>query len=290
MKSTLPLIFLFILNTCWAPLLGQSSEMLSCNCQVDTLGEVFKVVTEMPTFPVSEEENDLPYFERKKIADKALLKYTYQDLAYPKAARDGGFQGMAILSFIVEKDGCLSSFKVTRNPGGQFEHEMLRIGRQMMADGHRWTPGLMDGEAVRVQWSLPIKFKLESGKFSPKVPPPYTLPEPIEYRRSGEQINFHPTCHECEKIAKGSTITDLKADLGMTGEELFLTFSSTEAAAVTIELYDEEMNFLDLAQANTKAGVNGISIDVADYQPRWFHYELLSEDDELLYSGRVFRL
>ncbi len=122
--------------------------------------EVFKVVEQMPRFPAAcpDATNDA---ERKHCADRAMLEFIYKNIQYPKVARDAGTEGMVVVSFIVEKDGSISGSKMVRDIGNGCGVEALRVVDLMQVQNIRWAPGKENGKAVRVQFNLPIRFKLE---------------------------------------------------------------------------------------------------------------------------------
>ena len=66
--------------------------------------------------------------------------------------------GTCYISFIVERDGSLSNFKVIKgvDRGPNLEMEALRV-ISMMPD---WSPGKLAGKPVRVRFNLPIKYTL----------------------------------------------------------------------------------------------------------------------------------
>lgn len=97
--------------------------------------------------------------KQKVCADRAMMEYISTNLRYPTEARNEKAEGMAVVSFIVETDGTLSSPAILRNPGYGMGEEVLRLVRAMNADGVSWTPGIQDGKPVRVEFKLPVKFK-----------------------------------------------------------------------------------------------------------------------------------
>ena len=117
---------------------------------------IFKVVEEMPLFGDCTDEG-LKAIDRKKCSDKALLSYIYDHIRYPEPARDNGIEGTVFVQFVVEKDGSLSQIKVLRDIGGGCGKEVERIVGGMP----KWSaPGKQRGRPVRVQFNLPVKFKL----------------------------------------------------------------------------------------------------------------------------------
>lgn len=122
-------------------------------------GPIFKIVDRMPLFPGCDDEGH--YKQRKQCADKKMLTYVYDNIRYPKEARDSGVEGMAVISFVIEKDGRVTNAKIVRDPGAGTGREALRTVKMMMLDELYWTPGRQKGKPVRVQFNLPVKFKLE---------------------------------------------------------------------------------------------------------------------------------
>jgi TonB family protein len=103
--------------------------------------DVYTVVDNMPTYPGG---------------DQARVDYMIKNIKYPKAAKEKGVQGTVYVSFVVEKDGSIREAKVIRGIGYSCDEEALRVIKGMPA----WTPGTQNGKAVRVQFNMPVKFKL----------------------------------------------------------------------------------------------------------------------------------
>lgn len=128
------------------------------------LDQIFKVVEQMPRFPGCENEagdNKV----KKACADKKMLAFLYKHINYPAIARENGVEGTVVIQFVVEKNGSISGAKVVRDIGAQCGREALRVVNLMNSQGKRWIPGKQRGKSVKVQFNLPIKFRL-SGTFT----------------------------------------------------------------------------------------------------------------------------
>ncbi|MEM6963798.1 MAG: TonB family protein, partial [Bacteroidota bacterium] len=125
----------------------------------DESSPVFKVVEDMPRFAGCEDISD-DKTERKKCAEANMLKYIYNNIKYPKAAREAGVQGRVIIQFVVKKDGSIANSKVLRDPGSGLGAEAQRVIDSMPT----WIPGKQKGEAVDVQYVMPVSFKMTDGK------------------------------------------------------------------------------------------------------------------------------
>lgn len=115
--------------------------------------KIFKIVEEEPYFGVCE-LNDKT--KQKQCANEPLFAYLGEHLNYPRIALENGISGRVIISFVVEKDGSISSAKILRGIGGGCDEEALRVVNDMP----KWTPGKQRGRAVRVQFTLPVSFTL----------------------------------------------------------------------------------------------------------------------------------
>lgn len=116
---------------------------------------IWKIVEEMPRFGDCRELDSRA--ERRKCSDKKLMEYIYSEVKYPAIARENGLQGNVIVSFVVDKNGKVSSPKIQRDIGGGCGEEVLRIIKKMP----NWSPGEQRGRKVKVQYNLPVKFSLQ---------------------------------------------------------------------------------------------------------------------------------
>jgi protein TonB len=65
------------------------------------------------------------------------------------------------VQFVVEKDGKITDANVVRDIGAGCGEEALRVVNSMNSMGEKWTPGKQRGKSVRVQFTLPVSFKLQ---------------------------------------------------------------------------------------------------------------------------------
>lgn len=85
-----------------------------------------------------------------------LYKYIAENVNYPEAAKAAGEEGRVFVRFVVETDGSVSDAEVVRGIGGECDAEALRVINSMP----KWTPAMKDGNPVRVNYTIPITFKL----------------------------------------------------------------------------------------------------------------------------------
>jgi protein TonB len=88
--------------------------------------------------------------------EEAMMKFLRDNLVYPKLAREIGLDGKVWIGFVVEKDGSLSNFNVAKGVAPLLDDEALRVVKMMP----KWSPGKQRTKTVRVQYQIPITFKL----------------------------------------------------------------------------------------------------------------------------------
>lgn len=80
-----------------------------------------------------------------------------QSIRYPEMARRAGIEGRVYVQFIVNEQGEVENPRVIRGIGGGCDEEAIRAVSQA-----QFRPGMQRGRPVRVQYSLPIVFRLQS--------------------------------------------------------------------------------------------------------------------------------
>lgn len=87
-----------------------------------------------------------------------LYKLLTTNIKYPEEAQKAGVEGMVVITFVVEKDGSLSTFESVKSPRQDFSDEIIRV----MKLSPKWKPAMKEGKAVKVKYTLPFKFKLDN--------------------------------------------------------------------------------------------------------------------------------
>lgn len=105
-------------------------------------GEILSEADVMPEYPGGAE---------------AMAKYLNDNISYPEQAKADGVEGRVMVSFVVESDGSLTDAQVVRGIGGGCDEEAIRVVKGMP----KWKAGNKGGTPVRVQYYLPIIFKLQ---------------------------------------------------------------------------------------------------------------------------------
>lgn len=103
-------------------------------------GDVY-YIEEMPEFPDGVE---------------AMMKYIVERIEYPEEAYNHGVQGDVSVSFTIDKNGEVTDPRIVHGIGEACDNQVLRALQAMP----RWTPGKTDGQAIRVNYTMPVMFRI----------------------------------------------------------------------------------------------------------------------------------
>tara|TARA_R110001592_G_C12788246_1_gene715694 strand:- start:64 stop:612 length:549 start_codon:yes stop_codon:yes gene_type:complete len=92
--------------------------------------------------------------------EKAMKKFMKENLEFPAVAEKEEMEGTVFVNFVVAQSGEVTEVKVSNHTYSDvdvlFMEEALRVVKMMP----NWTPGLQNGKAVDVLFSLPITFMI----------------------------------------------------------------------------------------------------------------------------------
>lgn len=86
----------------------------------------------------------------------AMYKYLAGEIHYPDLAVQEKAEGKVFVQFVVDRDGSITNVRVVRGVRPDLDAEAVRA----VADMPAWSPGLLEGEPVKVRFTLPISFVL----------------------------------------------------------------------------------------------------------------------------------
>ena len=110
-----------------------------------------------PEMEEEEEEPELFQVVEDMPAPVGGMQAIYQNIRYPDAARRAGIEGRVIIQFIVDENGNVTNPVVVRGIGGGCDEAAIEAIKSV-----QWTPGRQRGRAVRVQFQLPVMFRLQN--------------------------------------------------------------------------------------------------------------------------------
>jgi TonB family protein len=86
----------------------------------------------------------------------AFFKFLSKNLKWPKDSEDA--MGRVIISFVIERDGRLSNFKIEKSLGKELDEEAIRVIKL----SQKWKAGVKNGYKVRVRYFVPISFEYDN--------------------------------------------------------------------------------------------------------------------------------
>ena len=109
---------------------------------VEEEAKVYNVVEQMPSFPGGE---------------AALLKYVTTHIKYPAIAQEQEISGVVVLRFVVKEDGSVGEVIVQKSLEKHCDEEAVRVVKSLP----RFIPGKQQGKAVRVWYTLPVRYVIQ---------------------------------------------------------------------------------------------------------------------------------
>ena len=124
-------------------------SMLCFGCQEEKVkdAEDVKTQTEESEYQIEVEEAPKPVGGVQAIASK---------IVYPLEAKQSGIQGSVFVKAFIDKEGNVVKTEIIKGVSPELDEAASKA-----IASTKFTPGKVNGVAVKVQVSIPIKFKLD---------------------------------------------------------------------------------------------------------------------------------
>lgn len=122
----------------------------------DAYGEgVYNIVEVMPRFLSDSCEQNLDSdFAKEACAKKAIIAYISDNLKVSEKVKQREISGLAVISFIVEKDSTVSNLRFIRSFDADVDSAIVRMFEEMP----KWIPGRHLNKPERVSLKVPIRY------------------------------------------------------------------------------------------------------------------------------------
>jgi TonB family protein len=106
--------------------------------------------------------SDTTYFPEEEMAEfpgkqEALYKFIAQNVKYPKECIENEIEGRVFVKFVIDLKGNIINSEIIRSVHPLLDAEALRVVNSMPL----WKPAMMEGKPVKIEFNLPISFKLQ---------------------------------------------------------------------------------------------------------------------------------
>ena len=113
-------------------------------------------------FCYSKSGADTMYFPEEEMAEfpgkqEALYKFIAKNVKYPKECIEKEIEGRVHVKFVIDQQGNIINSEIIRSVHPLLDEEALRVVNSMP----HWKPAKMEGKPVKVEFKLPISFKLQ---------------------------------------------------------------------------------------------------------------------------------
>ncbi|WP_348825139.1 energy transducer TonB [Flavobacterium aestuarii] len=106
-----------------------------------------------PSIPVNAILNSAVLDKKPEFPGGINKFYTYVGNNFDKPELDSEMTIRVSVSFVIEKDGSMTDIRVLKDPGYGLGAEAIRVLKSLKT---KWSPGILDGKAVRTSYNLPI--------------------------------------------------------------------------------------------------------------------------------------
>ncbi len=120
-------------------------------------GETTNAIDNVDVAVVTEEVVDVPDVEASFPGGSPSAWFA-KNIIYPEIAQENGDEGTVLVTFVVEKDGRLTSVAIPKGRGQTPELDAEAIKKVRMMPN--WTPGQNNGNACRSKFQVKVVFKL----------------------------------------------------------------------------------------------------------------------------------
>lgn len=147
------------------PVATLAVSVFASNTGVSTVKrEAVRTANALPTANMQTQQSATKAYEVVEVMPKfkggesAMMEFLMMNMKYPQTAVKAKQQGMAIVGFVVRKDGTVSDVHITKSAGhAVLDEEAMRVVKSMPA----WEPGKQKGKPVNVKYNVPITFRLK---------------------------------------------------------------------------------------------------------------------------------
>lgn len=139
---TLFATFLFIL-----PAFSQSQDEVS----------IFVVVEQMPVYPGCEKYDNMK--EQNNCTLEKTMQFVAENTKFPKEALDNNVGGTVYIRYVVDEDGEVGNVNVIRGVAGEYGKLLDEEAKRVVSELPKMIAGKQRGEKVKVQYTIPIRFK-----------------------------------------------------------------------------------------------------------------------------------
>jgi len=89
--------------------------------------------------------------------ENSMYEFISKNVNYPVKEKENGISGRVAVRFAVMQDGSINNIEILTKTPEAFNQEVIRVIKAMP----KWKPGMQDGKAVPVYFTLPVSFQLD---------------------------------------------------------------------------------------------------------------------------------
>jgi TonB family protein len=151
MRQSLLVFWVFLATILAGPAHGQERPAAADSSQP----KKYTYTEKMPVFPLMRPADSA------LVTSQRVIDFLNKDLHFPAKALRDGVQGKVFFSFVVDEAGHTTNIKLVKGLRDDVDAEVLRNAHRLEAIN--WQPGTQNDRPVRVAFTVPISFSVNSG-------------------------------------------------------------------------------------------------------------------------------
>ncbi|GAB3920807.1 TonB family protein [Mucilaginibacter myungsuensis] len=152
-----------------------------------------------------------------------------KNLRRPKDQESNRGYGKVFVTFVVEKDGSLTAFKVLRGIGTFYDEEAQRVIKSL----GKWNPGKNNNTVVRQQYTIPINFAESNSPQATAVATPRMDKNTTIYSAVEQQASYPDGAQKFVEYVKSNMRYPTAARANNVQGKVFLTFVVEQDGSLT---------------------------------------------------------
>ena len=100
----------------------------------------------------------MPTFQNQGV--ETFVYWVMTNVEYPAEAIEAGVEGRVLVSFVIYPDGKMRDYEVIETPTIPLSTAVIDVLERANDLENGWTPGMIDGQPVKVSFTLPVNFSI----------------------------------------------------------------------------------------------------------------------------------
>ena len=233
---------------------------------------------------------DMPEFQGGGISK--FKEFIHSNLSYPKIAFENKIEGTVWIRFLIDKEGFIKDPKIMQSVHPSMSFEAIR----KIATAPRWEPGRKNKTPVNVQFSIPVRFDLDSEipidddnmindssqiQKQLEIDSLYsTQIKSMELLTSFKMLADSIGWFNCDRFSPLGNYPGLKIKVNSRQADIYAIFNNNRSIIKT-DFYNEKKQIMGFSNLPREEEIKVVGLKLVNNQTYFFHNSLYPSDNLL---------